>query len=117
MRVSEGNSPEMSRRLSDGNLIALRAIAAGGFVAAFLFALVLAVAPQLHELVHQPSGNTHECVVTLLTTGSCDHAPCNAIAVAPRPPKPASALFHRHFYFVSAPLEFSLLEHAPPTIS
>jgi hypothetical protein len=107
----------MRPRLSDGNLVAIRAIAAGGFVGAFLFALILSAAPHLHEIVHQPSGTTHQCVVTLLTAGSCDHAPCDAIAVAPRPPKPASTLFRRHFHFVSTPLEFSLLEHAPPTIS
>ena len=107
----------MKLRLNDGNLIALRAIAVGGFVVSFLFALVLSAAPQLHERIHQPTGATHECAVTLLTAGNCEHTPCDTIAIAPQPSKPVSALFHRHFQLVSARLEFSLLEHAPPVIS
>ena len=107
----------MKLRLSDGKVIALRVIVTGGFIGAFLFALVLSAAPQLHERIHQPSGATHECAVTLLTAGNCEHTPCDAIAIAPQRPKPASALVHRHFQLVSARLEFSLLEHAPPAIS
>jgi hypothetical protein len=103
--------------LVDGKVIALRAIMAAGFIGAFLLTLVLSAAPQFHERIHQPSGATHECAVTLLTAGSCEHTPCDAIAIAPQPPKPASALFHRHFQLVSPRLEFSLLEHAPPAIS
>ena len=107
----------MMARLVDGKVITLRAIVAAGFIGAFLFALVLSAAPQLHERIHQPSGATHECAVTLLTAGNCEHTPCDAIAIAPRPPKPASAVFQRHFQLVSARLDFSLLEHAPPALS
>jgi hypothetical protein len=107
----------MRLRLSDGKVIAFRAIVAAGFIGTLLFALVLSSAPQLHERIHQPTGSTHECAVTLLAAGNCEHTPCDAIAIAPQPPKPASALFHRHFQLVSARLEFSLLEHAPPAIS
>jgi hypothetical protein len=107
----------MKLRLSDSNSIALRAIVAAGFIGAFLFTLVLAAAPQLHERIHQPTGATHECAVTLLTAGNCEHTPCDAIAITPQPPKPASVFFHRHFQLVSAHLDFSLLEHAPPAIS
>ena len=107
----------MKLRLVDGKMVALRAIVTAGFVGAFLFALVLSVAPQLHERIHQPNGATHECAVTLLTAGYCEQTPCDTIAIAPQPPKPASTLFHRHVQLVSARLEFSLLEHAPPAIS
>jgi hypothetical protein len=107
----------MKLRPGDGKVIALRAIVATGFIGAFLFALVLGAAPQLHERIHQPDGATHQCAVTLLTAGNCEHTPCNSIASAPQPPTPASALFHGHFQLVSARLEFSLLEHAPPAIS
>jgi hypothetical protein len=107
----------MRLRLADGKVIALRAIVATGFIGAFLFALVLSAAPQLHERIHQPDGGTHQCAVTLLTAGSCEHTPCDTVALAPPPPKPASAPFHRHFQLVSARLEFSPLEHAPPAIS
>src|ERR1700730_16602939 len=104
----------MKLRLSDGNLTALRAIVAAGFIGALFFALVLAAAPQLHERIHQPNRATHECAVTLLTAGNCQHTPCEAISIAPQPPKWASALFHRHFQVVSPRLDLSLLEHAPP---
>jgi len=107
----------MKLRLSDGHLIALRATVVGGFVGGFFFALVLSAAPQLHERIHQPSSATHQCAVTLLTAGNCEHTPCDTTAIAPQSPKPASALFHRHFQLVSGRFEFSLLEHAPPVIS
>lgn len=106
----------MKRRLSHNKLIALRAIAVGGFVAAFLFALVLSATPQLHERIHGPSDTTHQCAVTLLVAGNYEHTPCNAIAIAP-PPHATTALVLRHFDLVCAHLEFSLLEHAPPAIS
>jgi hypothetical protein len=107
----------MKLRPVEGKAVALRAIVAAGFIGAFLFALVLAAAPQLHERIHQPRSATHECAVTVLTSGNCEHTPCDAIAIAPQPPKPSSAFCHHHFQLVSALLGFSLLEHAPPAIS
>jgi hypothetical protein len=107
----------MKLRLSDGNLIALRAIVAAGFIGAFLFALVLSAAPQLHERIHQATGATHECAVTLLTSGNCAHTPFDAITIAPPPPQPASRFSQPGFQLVSPRLEFSLLEHAPPALS
>jgi hypothetical protein len=115
--LQESDSRAMKLRLSDGKVIALRAIVTGGFIGAFLFALVLSAAPQLHERIHQPGGATHECAVTLLTAGTCQHTPCDAIAIAPQPPPAPSALVRHHSKLVSARLEFSLLEHAPPAIS
>jgi hypothetical protein len=107
----------MKRRLSDGNLIALRAILAAAFIGAFLFALVLATAPQLHERIHQPTGSTHECAVTLLTSGNCAHTHFDVITIAPPPPQPASRFSQPGFQLVSPRLELFLLEHAPPAIS
>jgi hypothetical protein len=107
----------MKLRLVDGKVIALRAIVAAGFIGAFLFALVLSAAPQLHERIHQPTGATHECAVTLLTSGNCAHTPSGAISVAPPPPQPASRSSQPGFQLVSQRLQFSLLEHAPPAIS
>ena len=100
----------------DGKKIVLRAIAVSGLAAAFLLALVLSAAPELHERLHQPGDATHQCVVTLLTAGNCQHAPCDSIAVA-QPPKQGSPTVPVRFQSVSARLGFSLLEHAPPVIS
>ena len=107
----------MKQRLSDGNLTAMRAVTAAGFIGAFLFALVLSAAPQLHERIHQPTGATHECAVTLMTAGNCEHTSFDVITITPPPPRPVSRLSQPGFQPVSARLEFSLLEHAPPAIS
>jgi hypothetical protein len=107
----------MRLRFVDGNLIAPRAIVAAGFIGAFLFALVLSAAPQLHERIHQPNGATHECAVTLLTAGTCEHTPYEAIATAPPPPQAASRFSQPRFQLVSPRLAFFLLEHAPPALS
>jgi len=107
----------MKLRLSDGNLIALRAIVAAGFIGALLFALVLSAAPQLHERIHQPTGSTHECAVTLLTSGNCAHTPFDVITIAPPLPRPVSQFSQPGFQLVSPRLDFSLLEHAPPALS
>ena len=108
----------MSLRLSDGKRVALRTAIAAGSIAAVLFALVLSAIPQLHERIHVGFGApNHECAVTLLTSGNYQHTPQATISLAPpAPPKlfvPASTSFS----FVSAHLEFSLLEHAPPANS
>jgi len=107
----------MKLRLSDGNLIVLRAIVAAGFIGALLFALLLAAAPQLHERLHQPTGSTHECAVTLLASGNCAHTPFDVITITPPLPRPVSRFFQPGFQLVSPRLEFFLLEHAPPAIS
>jgi hypothetical protein len=107
----------MKLRLSDGNLIALRAIVVAGFIGSLLFALVLSAAPQLHERIHQPTGATHECAVTLLTSGNCVHTPFDVITIAPPLPRPVSRFSQPGFQLVSPRLEFFLLEHAPPAIS
>ena len=107
----------MKMRLRDGTLIVLRAIVAAGFIGAFLFALVLSAAPQLHERIHQSTGTTHECAVTLLAAGNCAHTPFVAITVAPPPARPASQFSQSGFLFVSPRLELFLLEHAPPALS
>jgi hypothetical protein len=108
----------MSLRLSNGKGVAFRAAIAAGSLAAFLFALVLSATPQLHEQFHGATGApNHECAVTLLASGNYQHTPPATISLAPPvPPRPfvqASVSFR----LVSAHLEFSLLEHAPPSNS
>jgi hypothetical protein len=107
----------MELRLVHGKAIAFRTIVGAGFLGAFLFALVLAAAPQFHERIHQPDGATHQCAVTLLASGNCLHTPVTTISLAP-PARPQTlAHISRSFSLVTAHLEFSLLEHAPPAVS
>jgi hypothetical protein len=108
----------MSLRLTDGKGIALRALIAAGCVAAVLLALVLSAIPRLHEQVHGTTGTpNHECAVTLLTSGNYQHTPNAPISLPPTAPPTAFVHTLASFQLVSAHLEFSLLEHAPPAIS
>jgi hypothetical protein len=108
----------MSLRRSDARQVAFRAAIAAGCIAALLFAVVLSAIPQLHERIHDATGApNHECVVTILTSGSCQHTPIAPISLAPPTPPAAFAHVLVSFQLVSARLEFSLLEHAPPAIS
>lgn len=108
----------MSLRLTVGKRTAFRALVAAGCIGAVLFALVLSAVPQLHEQLHGATSTAnHECAVTLLTSGNYQHTPTPTISVAP-PAPPASFSHALHsFQLVSAHLEFSLLEHAPPAVS
>ena len=108
----------MSLRLTDGKATALRALIAAGSIAAVLLALVLSAIPRLHEQIHGTTGApNHECAVTLLTSGNYQHTPNAAISLAPPAPLAAFAHTLASLQLVSAHLEFSLLEHAPPAIS
>jgi hypothetical protein len=108
----------MSLRLSDRKLIVTRSIVAAGFIGAVLFTLVLSAIPQLHERLHpRSSAANHECAVTLLTSGNYQHTLIETIAIAPPPSPTAFAHISSRFQLDSPRLEFSLLEHAPPTIS
>ena len=106
----------MSLRLSDSKV--WRAIVAAGCIGAVLFAVVLSAIPQLHEQIHGLTGTpNHECAVTLLTSGNYQHTPLATISVGPPPPPKRFVPTPDSFQLVSAHLEFSLLEHAPPANS
>jgi hypothetical protein len=118
-RTSRTQTPRhMSLRLTDGKATGFHALVAVGCIAAVLFALVLSAIPQLHEQIHGATGTpNHECAVTMLISGNYQHTPTTAISVALRaPPTPFAHALHS-FQLVSAHLEFSLLEHAPPAVS
>ncbi|HKP01789.1 MAG TPA: hypothetical protein VJU77_00375 [Chthoniobacterales bacterium] len=107
----------MSRRLYHCRA-ALRAIVAAGCLGAFLFAVALSAIPQLHEQIHSTTNSpNHECAVTLLSSGNFQHTPVATISLAPPARPQALAYISRSFCLVTAHLEFSLLEHAPPAIS
>jgi hypothetical protein len=62
-----------------------RAVVAGFVFAAFLWALTLSTSPQLHERVHSDASRAdHTCAVTLLVSGSYDHAEAPPLISAPR---------------------------------
>jgi hypothetical protein len=108
----------LSLHLSNGKGAAFRAAIAAGALAAFVFALVLSATPQLHEQFHGATGGAnHECAVTLLASGNFQHTPIATIALAPPAPPKVFVQARPTFQLVSAHLEFSLLEHAPPANS
>jgi hypothetical protein len=52
--------------------------------AAFIWALALSVSPQLHQRVHADGNRSdHTCAVTLIATGSYDHAAQPPLISAP----------------------------------
>ena len=84
--------------------------------AAFAWALVLAVAPGLHERIHADAAQVHHgCVVTLLQSGSYHHFVPPACA-----PAGPARMFGRLCTLLAPPstpplfLSASVLEHAPP---
>lgn len=108
----------MSLRPSSGKGAAFRAVITAGSLAAFLFALVLSSAPQLHEQLDGATGvGNHECAVTLLASGSYQHTPIVTISLAPPLTPKTFIQVPTSFELVSAHLEFSVLEHAPPANS
>ncbi|HXM32382.1 MAG TPA: hypothetical protein VN921_01925 [Chthoniobacterales bacterium] len=108
----------MRLRLTAGKTNARHSLVAAGFIGVFLFALVLSATPQLHERIHKASADaSHQCAVTLLASGHCQHIPSDAVSIAPPAPRPGDAFSHRNFEIVPPCLDFSLLEHAPPVLS
>jgi hypothetical protein len=108
----------MSVSLCKGTPAAFRTIVAAGCISATFLALVLSALPQLHEQIHNASATTtHECAVTLLTSGNYQHMPNTAISLAPPAPPTTFAHALASSQLVCTRLEFSLLERAPPAIS
>jgi hypothetical protein len=61
-----------------------RAFVATCVFAAFVWALALSVSPQLHQRVHADGNRSdHTCAVTLIATGSYDHAAQPPLTSAP----------------------------------
>jgi hypothetical protein len=95
------------------------AIVAHGLVAAFLLALGLAVAPQLHERFHaDAAGPGHECAVTLISTGKYEQGNAPIKVIVPQPPIvcaeiPALRSAQVPVLFLGA----AIFEHAPPSFA
>lgn len=94
--------------------VPIRVIAVGSL----LFASYLSVAPQVHKRIHADAGKAaHECVVTMLASGNCEHAAGDLILLEAKPIPPFAAFLPVRLSILIAPVEMSILEHAPPAHS
>lgn len=93
-------------------------VTSGVFVSLFL-ALVFAVAPHLHERIHQDAATSqHECAVTLIASGKYQQNDAPVVVSAPQPAAPFSKIPALQSVWVPAPfLSACIFEHAPPAIS
>jgi hypothetical protein len=108
----------MKLRLNGGKAIALRATVVAGFISGFLFAVVLAAAPQLHERIHQPIGASHECAVTLIASGKYQQSDAPVLVSVSQPVVQWGKIPSVHTVWVAAPfLGACIFEHAPPALS
>jgi len=87
--------------------------------AAFFWTLLLSVSPQLHARIHaDANGGNHTCAVTLIATGSCDHAANPPLITAPQPSVQFSSIAALSSTWVQ-PLFLCahIFAHAPPAHS
>jgi len=103
-----GTTPSRARAFA-GSLLAL----------AFVWSLVLSVSPRLHEKIHPDANRAdHSCAVTLVASGSYEHAAQLSVVSAPALAPGFSKLPALTEEFVqSAFLLASIFEHAPPANS
>jgi hypothetical protein len=93
-----------------------RAFVAICVFAAFLWALALSASPQLHQRVHADANRIeHNCVATMIASGSYDHVAHPPLVSAPAPPIHFSTIPALTPQWVESPfLGASIFEHAPP---
>jgi len=96
-----------------------RTLVAGLLIQTFLVALFLSLAPQIHLRLHSDAQQSqHQCAVTLIAGGNCDHAGCASELNAPVAPNQFSALPTLASTWVASPfLGARIFEHAPPARS
>ena len=84
--------------------------------AAFLWALALSASPQLHQRVHKDANRgEHNCAVTMIASGSCNHAAHPPLISAPAPAPQFSEIPALTPCWVQSPfLGACIFEHAPP---
>jgi hypothetical protein len=84
--------------------------------AAFLWALALSASPQLHQRVHADANRVeHNCAVTMIASGSYDHAVHPPLVSTPVPPVHFSKIPALTPQWVESPfLGARVFEHAPP---
>jgi len=96
-----------------------RAFVAAFVSAAFLCALVLSASSQLHQRVHRDANRVeHTCAVTMITSGSYDHAAHGPLVSAPVSALPFFDIPALTSCWVQSPfLGARIFEHAPPSHS
>ena len=95
-----------------------RAFIATFISAAFFWALLLSVSPQLHARIHADANSgDHTCAVTLIATGNYDHPAQPPLVSAQLPAIHFSKIPALTPQWVESPfLGASILEHAPPAL-
>jgi hypothetical protein len=83
---------------------------------AFLWALAVSASPQLHQRVHKDANRVeHTCAVTMIASGSYDHAAHPPLVSAPAPTVQFSKIPVLTLCWVQSPfLGACIFEHAPP---
>jgi len=94
-----------------------RAIVAALVSAGFFWTLALSASPQLHQRVHRDANRAeHNCAVTMIASGSYDHAAHPPLVSAPVPAIQFSKIPALTPCWVqSLFLGACIFEHAPPT--
>jgi hypothetical protein len=85
-------------------------------IGSFVFALALSASPSLHERFHSDANQPgHECVVTLIASGSYDHVTPAPVCVVPAAPSQFFDAPALNPVWVPSPFSRSrVFEHAPP---
>jgi len=95
-----------------------RAIIAAFVSVGFFWALALSASPQLHQRVHKDANRAeHNCAVTMIASGSYDHATLSPLVSAPVPIVQLSRIPAWTPCWVQSPfLGACIFEHAPPRV-
>jgi hypothetical protein len=94
-----------------------RAFVAAFISAGFLWALALSASPQLHQRLHSDTNRVeHTCAVTMIASGSYDHAAHASLVIAPISAHQFSKISALAPRWVQSPfLGACIFEHAPPS--
>jgi hypothetical protein len=109
----------MQPQLPPSAISLLRGTVASWTCAALLSAFALSVLPHWHELLHSDATNAqHECVVTLVSSGTHHHPAPAPLVAAPVPALQVSFVPALHPVWVATPFVGArIFEHAPPAFA
>ncbi|MEY2395916.1 MAG: hypothetical protein QOF94_2261 [Acidobacteriaceae bacterium] len=109
----------MRSLLIEGKAVTCRRFVTSALLLAFASALILSVAPQLHERLHKNAAQAgHECAVTLVATGGYQQTDAAPVFAAPELAAHFSRLPTSNPVWVATLfLGASIFEHAPPALS